>query len=289
MNILVIGGTRLVGKHLVNTLLSNNHQVTIATRGTTRDDFGDTVNRIIFDRYNEQRIIEQLSDKSYDVVYDSLAYASNDIKILLDHIHCQKYIVISTSAVYKQKLDTKEIDFDANLHTLVWCNRNDFPYDETKRQVECALLKHYSHIPTTIVRFPFIIGEDDYTNRLKQYVEHIQNKQPLYINNYHDQLAFISSIEAGQFLAFQADSSFSGIINAANDGTISLREIIEYVENHVHKSVILSPTGDIAAYNNVYENSLNLNKAHIIGYTFSPLKPFIFNLIDTYINKNLKV
>ncbi|MGH4123418.1 MAG: NAD-dependent epimerase/dehydratase family protein [Clostridium sp.] len=33
MNILVLGGTRFFGVHLVDNLLKNGHQVTIANRG----------------------------------------------------------------------------------------------------------------------------------------------------------------------------------------------------------------------------------------------------------------
>ena len=50
MNILVLGGTGFFGKHLVWELLHRGHEVTIATRGRTPDDFGDRVRRLIVDR-----------------------------------------------------------------------------------------------------------------------------------------------------------------------------------------------------------------------------------------------
>ena len=50
MNILVLGGTRYFGIHLVNDLLAMGHNVTIATRGQTPDTFGDQVTRIHVDR-----------------------------------------------------------------------------------------------------------------------------------------------------------------------------------------------------------------------------------------------
>ena len=39
MRILVIGGTRFMGRHLVWDLLSRSHEVTVANRGISRDDF----------------------------------------------------------------------------------------------------------------------------------------------------------------------------------------------------------------------------------------------------------
>lgn len=41
MNILVIGGTRFFGIHMVNELLTAGYDVTIATRGKASDSFGD--------------------------------------------------------------------------------------------------------------------------------------------------------------------------------------------------------------------------------------------------------
>ncbi|MGR4032399.1 NAD-dependent epimerase/dehydratase family protein, partial [Bacillus sp. ZZQ-131] len=48
--VLVLGGTRFFGKHLVEYLLQAGHDVTIATRGVTEDSFGSAVKRIIVDR-----------------------------------------------------------------------------------------------------------------------------------------------------------------------------------------------------------------------------------------------
>ncbi len=58
MNMLVLGGTRFTGKHLVNDLLKKNHRVTIATRGIAKDDFGNRVERIVTDRCSAERLRE---------------------------------------------------------------------------------------------------------------------------------------------------------------------------------------------------------------------------------------
>ena len=41
MNILVIGGTRYFGIHMVNKLLEQGHDITIATRGKTPDSYDE--------------------------------------------------------------------------------------------------------------------------------------------------------------------------------------------------------------------------------------------------------
>jgi len=82
-NVLVLGGTRFFGKHLVNELLTQGANVTIATRGKTPDSFGPKVTRLIFDREDEDSIRSVLTKETYDVIYDNIAYTSNDIDILM--------------------------------------------------------------------------------------------------------------------------------------------------------------------------------------------------------------
>ena len=45
MKVLVLGGTRFFGIHLVDELLKSNCDITIATRGLTSDSFGNKVKK----------------------------------------------------------------------------------------------------------------------------------------------------------------------------------------------------------------------------------------------------
>lgn len=90
MKILVIGGTRFFGIHMVDALLAENHEVTIATRGRAADTFGDRVKRIIFQRTNAESVKNALSGVHYDAVIDKIAYCSNDIRYVMDIIDCDK-------------------------------------------------------------------------------------------------------------------------------------------------------------------------------------------------------
>ena len=51
MKVLVLGGTRFFGIHLVDELLKSNCDVTIATRGLTSDSFENKFKRILFVRH----------------------------------------------------------------------------------------------------------------------------------------------------------------------------------------------------------------------------------------------
>ena len=228
----------------------------------------------------------EFKDKKYDVVYDKTAYCSNDIKYAMDAIDCEKYIYMSSTSVYEpKKIDTKESDFNGLDKELIWCSRSDFPYDEIKRQAECALWQAYPDRNRTAVRYPFVIGEDDYTKRLLFYVEHTMKSIPMNIDNLNCQMGFIRSDEAGKFLAFLADKNFSGAVNGSAHGTISLNEIIRYTEVKTGGKAVITADGDSAPYNGKPEYSINTEKAENLGYKFSDLDDWIFDLLDHYIRK----
>ncbi len=284
MKILIIGGTRFFGIHTVNELLAKGHDVTIATRGNVADKYGNKVKRIILDRTNETSMKNALSGKHYDVVIDKIAYCSNDIKYAMEAVDCDKYIHMSSTAVYEfLHTNTMESDFNGVSKKLVWCDREAFPYGEIKRQAECALWQVYSDKNWITVRYPFVIGKDDYTKRLLYYVEHTMKAIPMNIDNLDYQIGFIRSDEAGKFMSFLVDKDFKGAVNGSSKGTISIKEIIEYVEKKTKTKAIIDKSGEKAPYNGVTKYSINTEKAETLGFRFSVLQDWIYDLLDYYI------
>lgn len=284
MKILVLGGTRYFGVHLVNELLKKGYDVTIATRGIAKDTFGQDVKRLFIERTNYENIKNILQDKYFDIIYDNLAYCSNDVKYLLDNIQPKRYIMTSTMSVYKAlHAGVKESEFNPLTYNLKWCSREDYTYGEAKRQAECALFQEYPQTLAAAVRFPYVIGEDDYTKRLYSYVEHILIQKPMYIDNLDEKLGFIGSKEAGCFLAWLATQDFTGTINGSNSGTISMREVIDYVERMTGKKAIILPESESAPYNHAVAYSLDTSIAEELGYKFSDLDSWIYKLINSYI------
>ena len=284
MDILVIGGTRFFGIPMVEELLNAGHHVMIATRGLSADSFGSCVQRIILDRTDAQSVRDALSGRHFDIIIDKLAYCSNDIKSVMDAADFDQYIQMSTTAVYEPKhINTVESDFDALSKELIWCGRPDFPYAEIKRQAECALWQKYPDRNWIAVRYPFVIGRDDYTRRLLFYVDHVIHSRPMHIDNADHQMSFIRSDEAGKFLAFLAEKDCCGAVNGASEGTVSVREILDFVEQKTGKKAIIEASGDPAPYNGESEYSINTDKAAALGFRFSRLRDWIYDLLDYYI------
>lgn len=286
MDILVFGGTRFFGRHLIRELIKDGHRVTMATRGRAGDDFGNQIERLILDRTDETGMADAFKNRYFDRVYDNLAYCSLDVKMLLDHIRCGRYIMTSSSAVYQLHPGTIEEDFRPEEEQLVWIRREDAGYADGKRQAECALTQCYPQLPAVWVRYPFVLGQDDYTNRLQFYVNHVMQGIPMDIDNADSQMSFVRSDEAGKLLAFLANNEVYGPLNACSKGTISIREILGYVEKKTKGSAIISSDGETAPYNSVGDYSLVTGKAERAGFVFTDLREWIFDLLDRLISIN---
>jgi nucleoside-diphosphate-sugar epimerase len=244
MEILVLGGTKYFGVHMVEELIRKGHNVTIATRGMAQDSYGNRVRRLIVERTSAKSMAEVFRNKTYDVVCDNIAYCSNDVKNALDSIKCKRYVMTSSMSVYDDlHVNTMESDFNPLEKPIKWCDRADYTYDEVKRLAECALFQAYPSQNSVAVRFPFVIGTDDYTKRLYFYIEHVVKGIPMFIDNIDVQMGFVNSNEAGQFLAFLAEQECIGVVNGSSMGTISLREIIIYVEGKTGRQAVYRKRG----------------------------------------------
>lgn len=284
MKILVIGGTRFFGIQMVNELLEKGHEVTIATRGKSSDVYGNRVKRVLIDRTDEEGMKSAFDGKHYGVVIDKIAYCSNDIKGAMETIDCDRYIHMSSTAVYEPKhINTVESDYNGVTRKMVWGDRKDFTYDEGKRQAENVLWQKYPNKNWLAVRYPFVVGKDDYTKRLLYYVEHTMKSVPMNIDNLNAQMGYIHSDEAGKFLAFLVDKDVRGAINGCARGTISIREILDYVEKKTGAKAIIDKTGEEAPYNGEPEYSINTEKAEVSGFQFSVLHDWLYELLDYYI------
>jgi nucleoside-diphosphate-sugar epimerase len=246
MRILVIGGTRFFGKRLVERLLSDGHAVTLLNRGLTPDPFGTRVERIQMDRSALHPDHPALSKKTWDIIYDQVCYDANEAKAACEAFQGQtsRYIFTSTQSVYQPGSALTEQAYKPIDHDVTKVVSQDENYGEAKRQAE-AIFFQSKTFPLTAVRFPIVIGEDDYTQRLKFHVEHIMKGIPFYVPNVNARMSFISSLDAAAFLHFLLENSHEGPVNACSLEPISVGRVIQIIETIVGKNAILSEKKDV--------------------------------------------
>lgn len=284
-SILVLGGTRFFGKRLVQRLLEDEDtQVTILTRGQTADEFGDAVTRLTADRSDTEALTAAVGGSHFDVVYDNICYSPDDAAAAAGIFAetAGRYILTSSLSVYDpgpEMLD--EADFDPGSYPVRLGPKENFSYQEGKRLAE-AILLNQTAFPAAAVRFPIVLGTDDYTRRLHFHIEQITAGRPVGIPDPEALISFIRSDEAADFLYRLGFSSLTGPVNACSDGAIAIREIISLIEAVTGRQAItprqaadkdMSPFGITGSWH------MNTAKARTAGFTFLPLGSWLPELI----------
>ncbi|MBO1005931.1 NAD-dependent epimerase/dehydratase family protein [Pseudogracilibacillus auburnensis] len=280
---LVFGGTRFFGVNLVESLLEKGVKVTIATRQNSGDRFGDRVERLKLDRFDEASIKTAVKGKEWDVVFDQLCYSSTDAKIAVRALEgkVKRYIFTSTLSVYDDGVDMPEELFDPYTYKLEMVTKEEVSYKEGKRQAEAYFFQK-APFPVVAMRIPIVLGEEDYTERLLHYIKSIKEGKPVYFPNPDAEMCFIDQREAGDFLSWIAETDFKGPINACANGRISMKDLMELIAGELGKEVTI--TSDDSTLDSPYGVrdtwSLSNEKATELGYSFSSLEEWLPALIN---------
>ncbi|MBC1483387.1 SDR family oxidoreductase [Listeria immobilis] len=291
MKILVLGGTRFFGKKLVERLVAARHDVTIGTRGKTTDNFGDEVKRVVLNRESRDDLF-QLAKEDWDVIYDNICFSPQEALYAVDAFKgkVKRYIFTSSLSVYSQKGHALvEEDFNPKQYEIVSGDKEDFDYGEGKRLAEAVFFQKAS-FPVVAVRFPIVLGMDDYTKRLHFHLEHIKNQQEIGISNNQAEIGFITSDEAARFLEWIGISTeITGPINASSNGTYSLNGFIKMLEAKIGQKALVeevtddednSPFGIEKTY------YLDNSKATEAGFIFDNLHDWLPKLVTKILQEN---
>lgn len=102
MKILVLGGTRFVGRHIVEFLVLSGHSVTILTRGRSKDELPAEVERLRGDRDEGPSGLDALGDRVWDVCVDVSGYTARQVRSSAERLRHSvgHYVFISAVSVY---------------------------------------------------------------------------------------------------------------------------------------------------------------------------------------------
>lgn len=292
--VLVLGGTQYFGKKLVEKLIDNGDEVTIATRGSKSDNFGEKVKRLVIDREKKETMEAAFENKEWDLVYDQSCFSPMEARDASEVLKGKvgRYIFTSTQAVYEFGTLHAEGNFDPYTYQVTYKNRKEYPgyegYKEAKRASE-AVFHQLGYFDVVSVRFPIVVSEDDYTERLKFHVDKILAGQPIGIPNPELRYSFIHADEAASFLLGIGNSDFEGPINPGSAGDISLREMIGKIELLANKEAKVenrTTSGIVSPYALPGSWSIDTSLAEKLGYKFTELNHLLDQLIKYYIQQN---
>ena len=165
---------------------------------------------------------------------------------------------------------------------FVWGTRADFTYGEGKRQAEAVFYKEAA-FPVVTVRFPIVMGEDDYTKRLHFHIVRVLNGEPIGFMNMDAEMSFIQATEAASFLYWAGMTEVEGPINAAANGKVSLKELILLVEKATGKRAkiaLLGPEEIRSPYAIPASWYMTTEKAQQRGFHFTNLDEWLPQLVE---------
>ena len=167
MNILIIGGTRFLGRHLVDSALALGHTVTLFNRGKSNPDVFPHVETILGDREHD---IEKLSGRTWEAVIDTCGYVPRSVRLSAEGLarsgSVGRYVFISSISAFANfnKIGMDESDPVGKLEDESVEEITGETYGPLKALCEKAVQEIYAD-RALIIRPGLIVGPNDPTDR----------------------------------------------------------------------------------------------------------------------------
>ncbi|MCP8967582.1 SDR family oxidoreductase [Ectobacillus ponti] len=179
MKVLILGGTRFLGKHLAKEALERGYEVTLFNRGNHPAPFAG-VEQLLGDRDGS---LEALRGRQWDAVIDTCGFVPRVITKIAEVLggNIGHYTYISSISVYKDWIPY-DIDESYELVTMT-----DEEAEEATKDNAGPIYEHYGalkalceheaekRMPGKVltVRAGQIVGPEDYTDRLSYWLQRV--------------------------------------------------------------------------------------------------------------------
>ncbi|MEV6836438.1 NAD-dependent epimerase/dehydratase family protein [Streptomyces sp. NPDC051133] len=240
--VLVIGGNRYVGKRVIDRLLAAGDRVTVLNRGSSPPPPGAV--HAIGDRNDGTALAEAIGTRAFDVVLDQVCYTPRQAALARRVFagRTGRYVMTSTVEVYEREhsaaLVTESavepgavaVDLELPWHDAEFLEEH---YGEGKRQAEAVFSAGGPELPFASVRVAHVLGgEDDFTGRLGHYADRIRTGSPIAVPPSVHPATYIHVEEIADLLCWAAGEDFTGPVNAASHGLLTLDELCAAVAAH---------------------------------------------------------
>lgn len=289
-NILVLGGTRYLGLEFINILKDKNIKLFVASRKKI-----PIHNFINIDRKDQSDLANLFRKIQFDLVIDFINFCLSDSEKLLNALNFQikppKLILISTTYVYDDPLQIEkdssfiENEFNPTEYKILGLDRPVISYSNGKRDMESYTVKNYSGDKLVILRFPIILGANDYTRRTHFYSSLVKEGKSINPYNVNSKSNYITSIEAAHAILNFVNADLSGIYNVCFN-PISEYDLISIICDFHCFGIDLLINEDIEVTNTPFTNMFDFK---IDSIKYQSLFPFKNNFVECFNRELLKI
>jgi 2'-hydroxyisoflavone reductase len=230
MRILVIGGTRLVGRGIVEAAIERGHDVTLFNRGTTDPGAFPTATHLVGDRNSD---LSALATGSWDVTVDVSAYVHQQVISLGEALgdRAGRHAFVSTISVYGN--DVPEFGFTEGVPL---CEPD---WDETltmerygELKVACEQTVTRFDADPLIIRPGYVVGPWDYTERFTHWLRVVLAGEPFAAPSAEQPLQCVDGRDLGAFAVHAIEGALTGPFNVtAPQDPPTFSEVIATIAN----------------------------------------------------------
>jgi 2'-hydroxyisoflavone reductase len=226
MKILILGGTRFIGRHLVNSARVRRHEVTLFNRGQTNSDLFRKVKKIRGDR---EKDLDQLSGE-WDAVIDTCGYVPRVVRMSAEALKnkVERYVYISSISVYA---DTSKVGIRESHPVRKLADESieeitDETYGPLKALCE-QTVQDVMGINSLIVRPGLVVGPHDPTDRFTYWVQRIARGGDVLVPDRPDAPTQIIDVrDIADFIIQLIEQDVSGVFHATGE-TVSLETVFQ--------------------------------------------------------------
>ena len=233
MRIIVLGGTRFIGRAIVEELASSGHDVLIVHRGMLEPSDMPAVQHVHAERVDLPAHRSELAAFDPEAAIDCRALTRVDAQSAIDALPAGiRLVVISSIDVYRafaalngeRETDPVPIDEDSPVRTERYPYRGKAPGmdDYDKLDVEDV----YLPLGGTSLRLPMVYGPHDYQLREEFILRRVRagrSRIPFGAGMWLACRAYVGDVARGARLALESHSTEGIALNLCEDRTFSMR------------------------------------------------------------------
>ena len=239
MKLLIIGGTRFLGRYLVTSALANNHEVTLFNRGLHSSEPETAVETIHGDRNGD---LSKLQSRRWDAVIDTCGMLPRTVKaaakVLSESIEI--YTFISTQNVYAD-VSTPGVDESSPLKLLTHeqleqAHAIDTTGEPSYGNLYGGLKAHCEQaaeevMPNRVlnIRPGLIVGPNDYTDRFTYWVVRVARGGEVLAPGRPDRFVQLIDVrDLAEWIVQLIERKQTGVYNANGlANTFTMKDLLE--------------------------------------------------------------
>ncbi|MGE5464493.1 MAG: NAD-dependent epimerase/dehydratase family protein, partial [Syntrophothermus sp.] len=229
MKILIIGGTKFLGRHLADAALAAGHEVTLFNRGKTNPTLFPNLETILGDREQD---IDKLSGREWDAAIDVAGYLPRVVRLSAQGLKTsvKKYVFISSISVYAEfkKVGINETDPVGKLEDESVEEITGETYGPLKALCEKTVQEIFGD-RALIIRPGLIVGPHDPTDRFTYWPMRVKRGDDMITpDKPQTPIQIIDVRDLSDFIIKLIEEDASGIYNATGpDRELMMGEFLD--------------------------------------------------------------